>query len=345
MIKRSLRRRSATLRHRVLNHATNGSMRGSHITAPVDRPTRMAVELFRAHVGDLFLNRAVFDGGVYATSITVARNVRIAGSTFRSRASIGWEVAGPDFKGALTLANSDIRGSLRMSPVSTGSPIHFVGPVTLSGASCKQLVVSKETLESCESVDLEGLDYQRLSHISAVELLDFLETCPDIYPQAYAGLAAYCQSAGDVATRRRALIALERRRTRSAPRLSLRWAGGMLHNVLVGYCYRPGRALPWLLAVLIGAVLLVHDHGEFLIRKSMSPPPESALTSWSEAVQYVLDSLLPFANLGTKDLWLIQADSAGELGWLIGFMMLKFLAWGLAALSLLSFTAVVRKAH
>ena len=56
-----------------------------------------------------------------------------------------------------------------------------------------------------------------------------------------------------------------------------------------------------------------------------------------------LDNFLPFAKLGVRDLWVVNISALGQWPWFVLFLALKFLAWGLAALALVSFTSAVRK--
>ena len=67
------------------------SLTGSFLTAPRADRTRSALGLYRAHLGDLFLNGACLDGGLYGIGLSVDRNLRLQGARVRSRLALGWE--------------------------------------------------------------------------------------------------------------------------------------------------------------------------------------------------------------------------------------------------------------
>jgi hypothetical protein len=322
------------------------NLRNSRIVGPQSISRRMAVELFRANLGDLFLSEAEFNGGIYASGMSVARNIRIQGSVFRSRQALGWEATGPDFKGALTLAGTEVKGSIYLSTTTTRGKFAATGAVSLRSTSCKQLFIHEEILQ--HDLDLEGLTYNRLRGATPVEILDGLGSHSTPCPQAYIQLASYCQSIGDISTRRRTLVALEKSLTRALPILSITRTLRGLHGVFVGYGYRTMRTIPWLAFSIVLAGLLIHSNSEFLTRKigqGQQVSTRSTALPWPDSFAYTLDSFLPFASLGVRDTWSIQASTASEWSWLIIFLLLKFSAWGLAALALASFTGAVRKAH
>jgi hypothetical protein len=64
--------------------------------------------------------------------------------------------------------------------------------------------------------------------------------------------------------------------------------------------------------------------------------------AFSDSFRIVIDSFLPFAPLGMKYPWVAAPSDEGQWAWMAGFLPLRFIAWGLAALALLSFTNVVR---
>jgi hypothetical protein len=247
--------------------------------------------------------------------MTVARHVRIQGSFLISRESLGWQTGGPDFKGALTLAGSEINGSLYMSTASRGG-FDAKGPISLRSTSCKQLFVHEEVLH--HDIDLEGLTYTRLRGVTPVQLLNKLRKYPSPCPQAHVQLAHYCQTIGEIKTRKEVLIALEKSLTRALPFLSLTRFLRSLHGLFVGYGYRAARAIPWLILSIILSSWLIHTHGGLLISKA-SPggqiSAQAANFSWFESFRFAVDNFLPFASLGVKESWTIKASSLSESVW------------------------------
>lgn len=321
--------------------------RRSHVTAPKEIHTRMAVELFGARLGDLFLSYATFDGGVYAAGVTIDRNVRLQASTFRSRETLGWQVDGPDFKGAFTFGGSQISGSIYISTKTSRGMFSVQGPASLRASSCRQIFIHLDVMKNA-NIDIEGMTYGRLRGITALEMLATLGESEEVQPQAYVQLAAFCQSIGEIAVRRKALMTLEKRLTRQLPKASLARVGRIAFGWLAGYGYQASRSLPWLALTVLAATWIVHDHGDFLLPKILQgqvAAQQKISLSWSESIGYTLDSFLPFASMGIKEQLATKMQSVNELPWLCAFLALKFTAWCLTALALASFTGVIRKAH
>lgn len=313
----------------------------STIIGPKDVTHRMAIELFRSNIGDLFLHASTVTGGMYASGMTVDRNVRLQGTTFTSRNSLGWSHEGADYKGALSLANCDIKGTLYVRTVALPQ-FSTEGNVSLRGAACKQIYVRKDIFERC-TFEVEGFIYDRLRGISAGEWLDVLDKSNTFPPHAYIQLASYCTSIGELSTRRRALIRLENRFTQRLPKLSPMRFARYLHGALVGYGYSAWRAVVWLACIVVAAAALLHYGDVFAPKSPVGQPANSAnVLGWSDSFRVVIDSFLPFAPLGMKDLWVAAPANGRQWAWMAGFLLLRFIAWGLAALALLSFTNVVR---
>lgn len=267
------------------------SMRHCRIVGPKDVYNRMAVELFRADVGDLFIHHSKFDGGVYAAGITVRRNVRLQGSSFRSRTDMGWPHRGPDFNGALTLSGGEVKGSIYMSTASTRGELVAHGPISLSSASCRQLFIHSEVLNDCV-LNIDGLTYSRLRGTNTAELLRWLDKCEKIQPLAYVQLAEYCQSIGELLGKKRVLIALEKRVTRKLPIFSASRAIRGLHETIVGYGYQTSRAIPWLIGTVLLAAWIVHSGRQFFFQKPTALPAgsHSVVPGWNESFGITIDN-------------------------------------------------------
>ncbi|WP_157110604.1 hypothetical protein [Nocardia anaemiae] len=318
------------------------NLRDGSVSAPEEKAGTMAIEIFRAKIGDMFLQNSMVDGGMYAVGMTVARHVRLYGATFRSRASMGWQYADNLFDGALALASTNIKGTLYLSSPSIES-FSADGECNLRMVSCTQLSISKDILTRYEFA-LEGMTYTRLMNIQPNDFLEALGTVRPFSPRSYVQLATYCTSVGDLPCRRRALIELEKRLTRELPRMSpTRWSRAA-YGLLVGYGYSAWLAIIWLALVTVLATVILHYGGAIFAPK----PPAGTLPGgavnlgWSSSLRVVIDSFLPFASLGMKDSWVAAPSDWGQWAWMFIFLLLRFLAWGLAALALLSFTGVVR---
>ncbi|WP_280494320.1 hypothetical protein [Nocardia farcinica] len=316
-------------------------MQRSTFIGPEDVTYRMAIELFRSSIGDLFLSGSKVVGGMYASGIIVERNARMQGTVFSCRKSLGWSHTGTDYKGALSLANCEIKGTLYLHTVALPQ-FSADGTVSLRGATCRQIYIHKDIFAR-HTFEVDNFNYDRLHGISAREWLDVLEKSDIFPPRAYLQLAKYCTSIGDLSTRRRTLMRLEKRLTKQLPWWSQMRFARWLHGALVGYGYSAWRAVVWLTCVVVGAASLLHWGDVFALKSAPGQPANSAETlGWSDSFRVVVDSFLPFAPLGMKDSWVAVPTNGGQWAWMAGFMSLRLVAWALAALALLSFTNVVR---
>jgi hypothetical protein len=318
------------------------SLRESSVAAPANITTRMAIELYRAKIGDMFLQRSIICGGIYASRISVEKNLRLQGAAICSRTSLGWEHTGEDLKGALVLLGAEIRGSISFATESI-TTFMACGTVNLNMAKCGELSLPVEVLERYDFA-IDGLVYTHLVQLTPNHLLGALNAKPDLLQNAYVQLASYAGAVGDITTRRRALQSLEMKVTRHAAwRSPTRW-WREAYGLFVGYGYSAYRAIIWLLAIVAAATLLLHCYAPIYARKpatgqSVGPPQK---LSWSDSVGVTLDGFLPFAGLNTKELWIAAPQSPA--GWvsISMILVLRFAAWGLVALAVLSFNNVIR---
>ncbi|MEV6277069.1 hypothetical protein [Nocardia sp. NPDC051832] len=317
------------------------NMHHSVFTALPEEKSSYAVRLYRAKVGDLYLYSATVKGGIFANAMTVDRHVRLQGGDFHSRIAMGWEQTGPDYRGAIGLGNCNISGSLY---VCTKTLDYFKADgLDLRGTSCGTIYATEEKLASCDA-NLEGLTYDRLQNISATEMLHVLELAKEFYSQPYVQLASYCSTIGDLTTRRRTLLAMERRITKEQAFFSRSGLARRIYGSLVGYGYSAWLALVWLLIVTALATVVVKFGTPIF---SLKPPAGSLPGAgqdlgWSNSLRIVIDNFLPFASLGMKDTWVAAPTNGIQWMTMSAFLSLRLLAWAFAALALLSFTHVVR---
>ncbi|WP_313676820.1 hypothetical protein [Mycolicibacterium sp.] len=320
------------------------SLRRSQICGPEDMSTRMAIEIFRGNFGDVFFQNSDIRGGVYAAGITVERNFRIQGSKIRSRSAMGWRHTGVEFKGAITLAGSEVKGSIYLSTESTKSPNLVDGPISLSSASCRQLFVHEELLDR-STIDLDGLTYKRLRGVNVESLLKHLNSQENIQRQAYVILSEYARSVGNPAASRNIMFDLERRTTSKLPIWSRQRMTRAIYGASVGYGYRVYLSVPWLGATIVLAAVVIHSGKRFMFPKNeaLNGRFVDNRPDWHESFTVTLDNFLPFASMGVRDSWAVHITTLEQWPYLALFLMLKFFAWGLAALALVSFTSSARK--
>ncbi len=326
-----------------LGMSVSGSlcMQNSIFHGPEDNVAQLAINLFRAHIGDLHLYGSRVYGGLYATGIKVDRNVRLQGGIFLSRREMGWEHKSAEYKGSVSLAFSEIEGSVYIW-TTYFRRFYAGGGFTLRGASCGRLFIRKEIFDRYQ-FNVDGFEYSSLRSITTKEWLETIGQSNEFAPQAHSHLIQYCAKVGDLSTRRKTLLQLERNLTSQqsiwSPRRYTRW----LHGALIGYGYNAWLAIVWLACVTAAAAWILHHGAVFAPKSAVGQPADPAeALSWSDSFRIVIDSFLPFAPLGMKDPWVAAPSDGGQWAWMAGFLALRFIAWGLAALALLSFTDVVR---
>ncbi|MGN2638783.1 hypothetical protein ACTD5D_21965 [Nocardia takedensis] len=316
-------------------------LQNSTFIGPKEITYRTAIELFRSTVGDLFLTESTVSGGMCASGMTVERNVRLQGTAFISRDAMGWDSSGSDYRGALSLANCEIEGNLYFRTAALPQ-FSASGGITLLGASCRQIFIRKEIFERCK-IQLDSFSYGRLRGITAHEWLETLDGCEPFRPRAYIQLAEYCSTVGDLSTRRRTLVTLEKRSTEQLPRWSKMRLVRSLYGMLVGYGYSASRAIIWLVFVVVSAASILHWGEVFALKTAVGQPQSPAQPlGWSDSFRVVADSFMPFAPLGMKDYWVAAPTSRIQWAQMTGFMLLRIGAWALTAMALLSVTNVVR---
>ncbi|SCG72448.1 hypothetical protein [Micromonospora humi] len=164
---------------------------------------------------------------------------------------------------------------------------------------------------------LDGARYAALERAgTSRERLCWLNRDPDGYrPQPYEQLAALYRQIGQDSDARAVLLAKQRRRRRLLPPAAAAW--GLAQDGLVGYGYRPGRALLWLsvLAVL-GATVF-----------SGYPPVAAPGGTDFNPLVYTLDLLIPIVQFGQEQTYRTEGPA-------------QWLAYLLMAIGWLLFTAV-----
>jgi hypothetical protein len=83
-----------------MNVSGSLNLRETVLWAPYEKPNRCALELYRAHIGDLFANRTMLFGGLYGNGVIIDRNVRLQGSVILSREAMGWKTGTDSIAGA-----------------------------------------------------------------------------------------------------------------------------------------------------------------------------------------------------------------------------------------------------
>ncbi|GLW64394.1 oxidoreductase [Actinomadura rubrobrunea] len=141
-------------------------------------------------------------------------------------------------------------------------------------------------------LQLDGLQYENLDPpLDARQRLEWLRRDTDGYqPQPYERLAQTYRALGLDADGRTVLLAKARdhRRTQGLPRKIIGW----LQDILVGYGYRPFRAMSWLAGLLAFGTIVFSLHKPQILNEDDHPH--------FNAFFYTLDLLLPVGDLGQE---------------------------------------------
>jgi hypothetical protein len=288
----------------------------------------------------LQLNHATVDDDVWGPGLVVRGQVRLTGAKIAGALNLdgaeltdsagmaldagslsvgtGLNAAGLTTRGMVRLTGAKITGQLTLE----GSRLSNPGGIALGASRCEaeelalwhaeQIsgevylrfarfgVIHADPRTWPDSVRLTGLSYDALEpRLPAADRLGLLERdAAGFVPHAYEQLAATYRRVGDDADARSVLLAKQRRHRTTLPWYAKVW--GHLQDAIVGYGYRPARAMGWLLALLaIGTTAYGLKHPS---------PVKAGEAPDFNALFYTLDLLLPIIDFG-------QAKSFNPHGW------------------------------
>jgi hypothetical protein len=263
-----------------------------------------ALRLSRTEVGaDVFCLGLTVEGRVKLTGVRIERHlslydvrlVNTHGTALDGRALRAGELTLHGvIEGAVELQHARI-GVLRDDPDRWPSPLH-----------------------------LDGLTYDALEpRLPADRRLEWLSHDPDgCPPQPYEQLADHYTRIGQPADARRVLYTRELRQRDTKTTIGRVWSA--LQDIIVGYGYRPWRAMLWLaLLLVLGSVMY-----------GLAPPHplKAGEAPHFNPVMYTLDLLLPIVELGQQDAF----NPAGVEQWLsyllvaAGWILATTIAAGIA---------------
>lgn len=313
----------------LLPEATIGAnldLRASRLVNPGvyqrDRSTKPSVDLRVAQIGrDLVCARGEREKRSFSAHGEIrVRRTSVGRQTTFQGAELGSSTKGTAIN-AFGLITQELRLEVAVAPK---------GKVNLRHARCASLADNNTFWQATGHIELDDFRYDAFA--TPIELnqrkkiehrLELLHSAMDARyrPSPYDQLAAMLRAGGNEEHASTVLIEKQRRRyaamADSHPRL--RWGVGLwswLQRVVVGYGYRPMRALVVLLILLVGGTLW------FLFQR---PPEESNADDnlvWNP-VLYTIDHLVPIVDFGHKNRW--HFDGASQiisavliaLGWIL----------------------------
>jgi hypothetical protein len=269
--------------------------------------------------GGVYARGLVAHGGVNLFSAVVEESVDLPKSALSSARGHSLRAPGMRVSGSITLDESaNVAGDVDLSRTEikdtlTISSAAFADGTTVDLRRANVGTLDMTTLNAPPAeLDLRGarittidddsnswpgriafdmLTYQALNPVlSAGHRLAWLrQGGHSHHPQPYEHLAAHYRTLGQDDDARTVLLARHRLRRRSLRPLGRLW--GYFEDATVGYGYRPGRALSWLVA-LTAVVAIVF---------SLAPPrPVQPSHPSFQPVAYALDLILPILDLGQE---------------------------------------------
>ncbi|MQA09990.1 MAG: oxidoreductase [Pseudonocardiaceae bacterium] len=282
----------------------NVDLRGCQLTsARRDRARGSSVDLRTARIGrDLIcaMNRRVpfyAQGGVSMDGAEVTRRVNFGGAVLGSPL-VDTALHAPDVRTQELI-------------LSTGEPPR--GKINLRQASCSSLADNESFWAARGGIDLEDFRYDALDE--PVELKDDDELRKRLHwlrqamrgryrPGPYDQFAAMLRASGNEEHAATALIKKQQERYSALAR-GYRVLGpgvrlwSVLQRYMVGYGYRPTRALVWLLLCLIGGSVW------FGVQPPLQEINADDTLVWNP-VLYTVDLLVPIVDFGNKNRWLTE---------------------------------------
>lgn len=293
-------------------------MQGAHLMGPGPRGVVLALDNAVASALD-------FSDGFTADGIVRLQGTRASGTL--------------TFEGAVLNGPPDGQGPSLAAPLMQAVDFDLTlarppsAAVDLQGAQVSYLHDSEHSWP--DVVELDGFVYGSIKvdeagdrRNSVPQRVAWIRRCPGYNPQPYEQLASWYRRAGHDDEARRVLLAKQRHRRHTLPRVARAW--GHLLDVTVGYGYRPWLAGVWLLALTLLGTLSFSTHTPTPVQRGEGAPFQPFV--------YTLDLLIPFGGLGQRTAWYW---SNGGLQWL-AYLLIAF-GWVLTTAVIAGVTRALQK--
>lgn len=219
------------------------------------------------------------------------------------------EFSGQSRRTAIAASGLRLDGDLRLGELG-----RVVGDVVdLSGATVQRLSDRESTWPEGIVIDVDGFKYeylQRWGGDPVSERLRWLERQSGFVPSGYDQLARYFEAHGETKAAVEVRIERERRRTSAVP---FGFLGGLWRRVwggLVGYGYKPWRAVVILALVIAGmGVLFAVGASKGRFEPVRDPKHAVSATTCTESypcfspLMYSADVALPVIDFGQQEYW------------------------------------------
>lgn len=196
-------------------------------------------------------------------------------------------------------------------------------PFDLRNAQVEVLADSEKSWPPPGFANIEGLQYRRIdSKLSNIERLKWLAAATSNFsPQPYGQLASMYRDSGNADEEREVKLQATKRMFEARGNWQRAW--GLLQNIVVGYGYRPSRALFWIIGLwLAGTLWFAYGSGTCnyggLDHSGACPVSSANIPTWNPALLSI-DLLSPFAAFGQDNAWRLTGISA----WVAVFLTLS----------------------
>jgi hypothetical protein len=272
--------------------------------------------------------------------------VRLAGG------SVGGDLNcdGGDFSGSSAALNAEyLRVSGIMHLRTKGRPCEL----NLRHASTGQLLDAESSWPLPGHLEIDGFLYGGFAGPAPQDVqrrLKWLALQPRNPPQPYGHLAATYRNLGDEKSATKVSIEREWRRIQHDRLGPSRALAKLILGVTIGFGYRPGRAIFFLIALYLLGALWIYPHARSVMIETKPPIAGAAVSAngscsinypcyspWA----YSFDTLIPIIHLGQSDAWTPAGDHGSAVRY-YGYVV-TILGWGLASMAIAGFSGLVRK--
>jgi hypothetical protein len=185
---------------------------------------------------------------------------------------------------------------------------------------------------------LRGCVYEAMPHLTSIDVKHWIAWLnrdplqqggePGFSSQPFAQLASVYRTYGHDPEARKVLIAGESNRRKKQSLIYQAWGAALW--AVVGYGYRPMRAVGWLLGIILGGAFVIN-----LLPRSDFTVNGKTVTGFNPIV-YVVDKLLPFGDVGQQNV--VAHGAARSVT-----VLLLILGWIFVTVVIAAFTNVLRR--
>jgi hypothetical protein len=272
--------------------------------------------------------------------------VRLAGGT------VGGDLNcdGGDFSGSSAALNAeDLRVSGTMHLRTKGR----ARELNLRHANTGQLLDTESSWPLPGQLEIDGFVYGGFAEPAPQAVqgrLKWLALQPGNPAQPYGHLATIYRNLGDEKSATKVSVEREWRRIRHDRLGPSRALAKLILGVTIGFGYRPGRAIFFLIALYLLGALWIYPHARTVMIET-KPPTAGTIVNANGSCPinypcyspwaYSFDTLIPIIHLGQSDAWTPAGDDGSAVRY-YGYVV-TILGWGLASMAIAGFSGLVRK--